>query len=155
MNILYLHGYNSVNINSRTEWLSTKGNLTNPLMDYHNYVESYQYLDKIVVKNKIDIIVGSSLGGLLGFYLANYHNLKTVLLNPALIMGNVLRPDNRQLATQAKHFISLGKHDDVIPPHTTKAVLKEVKSNYFIKEYNIGHKTTFDVFLDICKISGL
>ncbi len=155
MNILYLHGLNGNNISERTEWLSKYGKLINPKMDYKNYIESFKFLEKLVIKYKIDVVVGSSMGGFLGFHLANYYGLSSILLNPALLITNIVNPNIKQFAKRTLHYISLGKQDDIIPNFTTKAVLEETGSRAIIKEYNMGHETNFDVFLDICKTSGL
>ena len=155
MKILYLHGYNSTNLNERTQWLSRFGKLYHPLMKYKNIPEDYKFLDKLVNKHRFDVIVASSMGGFMAFHLGNYYNIPTVLLNPALIMTMIVRPDIRPLATDTKHFICLGKYDDVIPPFTTKNILKQFQAHYFIKEYEAKHKISIDIFKDICKTSGI
>ena len=155
MNILYLHGYNSSNVNERTEWLEQFGELIHPAMDYRNFPLDYKHIESLFAGVKLDVIVGSSLGGYFGFHLGNYYQVPTILLNPALLMTNIVKPDNRQRAGEAMHHISLGKYDDIIPPETTKSVLKQFNSRFQITEYEIGHETDFDIFLDVCKRSGL
>ncbi len=155
MKILYLHGYNSTNINPRTEWLSQFGKVYHPLMKYKNIPKDYKWLDKLVNKHRFDVIVASSMGGFMAFHLGNYYNIPTVLLNPALIMTMVVRPDIRQLATQTKHFIGLGIYDDVIPPYTTRKILNDYNSNFAIKEFDTGHKISLEIFTEICNNSGL
>ena len=155
MTILYLHGLNSSNVSSRTVWLQQFGKLINPLMNYHNYPENYQQIEKLVLTHKPDVIVASSLGGYFAYHLGNYYRIPTVLLNPALSMTNIVKPDHRLLATDTLHTISLGKNDTVILPWTTKAVLKQLKARYKIFEYEIGHETSYEVFLDVCTQSKL
>jgi len=155
MTSLYLHGLNSTNVNDRTEWLSQFGKVVNPLMHYHNYPENYRYLEKLLQKNHPDVIVGSSMGGYMAFHLGNYYRIPTILLNPALIMTTIVKPDNRLLATDAKHYISLGKNDEVIVPEITKKLLKYWQVSYQIFEFNIGHETPFEVFEKLCLNSGL
>jgi len=155
MSILYLHGLDSTNQNERTEWLSKQDDLVNPLMQYCNYPLDYQYLEKLVIQHKPKAIVASSLGGYFAFHLGNYYNIPTILMNPALLLTRIVKPDNRALATQSQHFISLGLKDDVIPPFTTIAFLKENKVRYDLHTYDIGHETDFEVFLDICTRSNL
>jgi predicted esterase len=152
---LYLHGYNSTHQNERTDWLSGFGKIINPLMSYRNFVENYKFLEQLIEKNHPDVIVGSSLGGYFAFHLGNYYRIPTILLNPALLMTNIVKPDNRILVTDTLHTISIGKNDTVIPPKTTYAVLQQLDARYQIKEYDMGHETSFEVFLDICKKSTL
>jgi len=155
MTSLYLHGLNSTNVNDRTEWLSKFGKVINPLMQYQNYPENYEYLEKLVQKYHPDVIVGSSMGGYMAFHLGNYYRIPTLLLNPALIMTTIVNPDNRLLATDAKHYISLGKNDEVIPPETTKKLLKYWQVPHQILEFDIDHETPFEVFEKFCLSSGL
>jgi len=155
MNILYLHGYNSTNKNARTEWLQLKGKVINPLMSYGNFPQDYKFLEKLVQLHRPDWIIGSSLGGYFAFHLGNYYRIPTVLLNPALLMTNIVRPDNRIAPADTLHTISLGIKDEVIPPESTYAVLKQLKARYQIFEYNTGHETGFEIFTDICAKAGL
>ena len=155
MTSLYLHGLNSTNVNDRTEWLSQFGKVVNPLMHYQNYPENYRYLEKLMQKYHPDVIVGSSMGGYMAFHLGNYYRIPTILLNPALIMTTIVKPDNRLKATDAMHYISLGKNDEVISPDITKKLLEDWQVPYHIFEFNIGHETPFKVFEKICINSGL
>ncbi len=154
MKVLYLHGLNSTNINDRTHWLSQYAQVINPLMQYDNIPESYKYLEKLVLKHKPDLIIGSSMGGFLAYHLGNYYGIPTVLLNPALVMKMIVKPDNRIFPVKNTHYIAIGKEDDVVPPVTTKALLEEDRVNHFIKEYDRGHETPLEDFIEICKFSG-
>ena len=155
MTTLYLHGLNSTNQNERTEWLQQFGNVVNPLLSYQNIPVTYQKIEKLIQKFRPNVIVGSSMGGYLGFHLGNYYHIPTLLLNPALIMSILVRPDNRLLASDTKHTISLGKYDTVIRPEITKQLLQEWQQRYQIFEYDIEHQTPFEVFLDVAAKSGL
>jgi len=155
MTSLYLHGYNSTHQNQRTDWLSQFGTVINPPMNYRNFPENYQFLEQLLLHHKPQVLVGSSLGGYFAFHLGNYYRIPTILLNPALLMTNIVKPDNRIFATDTLHTISIGKNDAVIPPQSTYAVLKQLNVRHQITEYDIGHETSFDVFLDICQKSGL
>ena len=155
MTVLYLHGLNSTNVNERTRWLQQYGLVINPLLSYKNIPETYQKIEKLIHKFRPDVIVGSSMGGYLGFFLGNYYRIPTILLNPALIMSILVHPDNRFLASDTKHTISLGKYDTVIYPEITKQLLKDLRQRYQIFEYDIEHQTPFEVFLDIATKSEL
>lgn len=155
MTTLYLHGLNSTNISLRTEWLQQFGTVINPLLSYKNIPKTYKKIEKLIQQYQPDAIVGSSMGGYLGFHLGNYYRIPTLLLNPALIMTVLIRPDNRHLASDTKHTVSLGKNDPIIRPEITKQLLKEWEQHYQIFEYNIEHQTPFEVFLDVTNKSGL
>ena len=155
MTTLYLHGLNSTNITRRVEWLQQFGKVINPLMSYKNIPKAYQQIEKLIQKYHPDVIVGSSMGGFFGFHLGNYYRIPTLLLNPALIMSVLVRPDNRQLVSDTKHTICLGKNDPVIIPEITKQLLQEWQQRYKIFEYNIEHQTPLEVFTDVAEKSGL
>ncbi len=155
MTTLYLHGLNSTNQNNRTDWLQQFGKVVNPLLSYQNIPIAYRHLEKLVQKFHPDVIVGSSMGGYLGFHLGNYYRIPTILLNPALIMTTLVRPDNRALATDTKHTISLGKKDIVINPQLTKNLLDSWQTHYQIFEFDMGHETNFEVFKTVCLKSNL
>lgn len=81
--LLYLHGLNSCLHEDRREALQNYEIeiLAPPI----NYEETSDLLDVFVKKyNSIDFIVGSSAGGLLGFYLSGILQIPAILFNPAL-----------------------------------------------------------------------
>jgi len=153
--ILYLHGLNSTHQNDRTDWLQKIGNVINPPMIYKNFPLDYRFLEKLIIQNRPAWIIGSSLGGYFAFHLGNYYRIPTVLLNPALSLTNIVRPDNRLAPTDAMHTISLGIKDEIVSPAGTKAVLQQLKARYQIIESNIGHETTFEVFKKACVLAGI
>jgi len=155
MTSLYLHGLNSTNLNTRTDWLHQFGKVVNPLIQYKNYPDNYRHLEKLVVKFKPKVIIGSSMGGYLGFHLGNYYRIPTILLNPALIMTTIVKPDVRLLATDTLHTISLGLQDDIINPLQTKQLLIDWQVRHQIFEFDMGHQTDFDIFKIVCLQSGL
>jgi esterase/lipase len=155
MIILYLHGLNSTNLNERTEWLSQYGKIINPLMDYKNVPKAYHYLEKLVKKYKPDLIVGSSMGGFMGYHLGNYYGIPTILLNPALIMKTLIKPTTAIYPIKNIHYIAIGSKDEVIPPFTTKKILQEDRVKYKLKEYNRGHETPIKDFIAFSRWTGL
>jgi len=155
MTSLYLHGYNSTNQNDRTEWLQQFGTVVNPLMHYRNFPEDYRFIEKLLLKNRPDVIVASSMGGYFAYHLGNYYRIPTVLFNPALAYSHIIKPDNRQLATDTLHHICLGKNDRVIPPVSTLKALEQWRARTRIYTFDMGHETSFDVFLEVCQQTGL
>ena len=155
MTSLYLHGLNSTNINDRTDWLSQFGRVINPLMAYQNLPLDYAKLEKLVKKYHPDVIVGSSMGGYFGFHLGNYFGLPTVLFNPALIMTTIVKPHIKPMAICGFHHISLGNNDDVIPPMTTKNILKYWQVPHQIYPVDLGHETPIEIFTAVCQKTGL
>ncbi len=152
---LYLHGLNSTNLNDRTKWLEQFGRVINPLMSYRNLPADYRVIEKLIKKYRPQVIVGSSMGGYFGFHLGNYFGIPTVLFNPALIMTTIVNPVVKPMAVAGFHYISLGMQDDIIPPHSTKALLNYWQVPFQIYPINLGHETPFKVFTDVCQKTGL
>ena len=80
--------------------------------------EAIDVLDKLIVSENIDLLVGSSLGGFYATYLAEKHRLKAVLLNPSTQPWKTLAP-----------YVGMQKRfcDDE-PFKFKKSYLKEMKS---------------------------
>ncbi len=152
---LYLHGLNSTNVNDRTAWLQQYGKLFHPLVSYKNLPATFQYLDHLVRRYRPQVIIGSSMGGYMAFHLGQYYHIPTILLNPALIMTNIIKPDNRLMAGDSMHHISIGIKDEIIPPVTTKLLLNKWQIPHKIYEYDMGHETPIETFKEVCLKSGL
>lgn len=82
--ILYIHGFRSSSqarkgqiLKKHFENVLTPTLLISPL-------EAVDFLDDIIAKNKIDLIIGSSLGGFYGFYCLKNYKIPTILINPSL-----------------------------------------------------------------------
>lgn len=91
-----------------------------------------EHLCNIVEKENIDVIVGYSAGGYLGFYLCNKYKLPGLHINPAL--GKNCEAPKKQTLTkelqEASVFnnqtILIGLKDTVVNPDETNQKLKEV-----------------------------
>lgn len=103
---------------------------------------------------KLDLIIGSSMGGFFAYHLAKKLNVPTVLFNPALLLSYIdeykgvdLTKIDQSGTKTPFHNVVLGKNDEVIPPHTTIAFLeKEEESHHkIIMEYH-AHRTPVETF---------
>lgn len=99
INILYVYGFNSSE-NSST-FKSLKNNLDNTkynvyCVNYpqHNPFKSVSFLNDFIKTNKIDIVVGSSLGG---FITLNLNAKYRIVCNPALEAGDDIKPLGAEL----------------------------------------------------------
>ena len=148
MDILYLHGLLSNNQSPKVDWLRESHNVFNPKLDYKNNGEIlFSELEQLIKENGIELIIGSSMGGFLGFHLANKLNIPTLLFNPALNKKSELKPKVDSIQNlDIKHTLVLGEMDDIVIPESTLEFLNKNKFNYIHTFENNGHRTPFDVF---------
>lgn len=122
INCLYIHGLDSSPLKEKLDILKTVGMVVFALhIDYRNQKNSYDLLLNFARKNQINFIIGSSLGGYLGFWLAEQLGLPCLLFNPALAyrsIDNVLVPPIGASYCPLRIMV-LGKQDDVVLPNTT------------------------------------
>ncbi len=81
--ILYIHGFASCGNSNKTKLLKQHfAEVLAPDVPL-DPDEAISFLQKLIVDNEIDLIIGSSLGGFYAAYLAKKFQIKTVLLNPS------------------------------------------------------------------------
>lgn len=146
LNILYLNGFKSKLNDSKKEILQSYGNLTAPYVDHHNEENIYLKYANIVINEKIDLIIGSSMGGALGFLLSSNFNIPALLFNPAVpYYDGELIPTQKVTAFQK---CVIGNLDTIILPSNTLSFLRENNSpNISIKVLNdLAHQIPLTVF---------
>lgn len=153
--ILYLHGLDSSPALDNADGLKTKGaKLISPKIDYKNK-EEFDILSKLIEKEKIDGIVGHSMGAYLGHYLSNKYNIPALLFNPAFGFSDNsthIPNDIKALPVYNKQIVVVGKNDEVIPMihqlkpfENTNAVIEIEDINHDVPN-NIKNKY-FDYFV--------
>lgn len=125
MNLLYLHGLYSYPMPEKMDLLEQKAqNIFGPKLDYFTHPDLFGWLLEEMELRKIDYIVGSSAGGLMGYWLARQTGCNALLFNPALakldMRADILQHTQGEEAGKP-YFIEviLGGKDDTIPPQTT------------------------------------
>jgi hypothetical protein len=146
-NIIYLHGLESKQGGPKVDFLTTKGFVYAPSIDYKNfkYNDFYNLLHFV---GSDDLIIGSSAGGYLADIIASHKGCKAILFNPALHSRSIkIDPEIRYGYNYAYKVVVLGFQDTVIDPVTTQAMLDGTEYVEIIEE--MGHQTPLDVFIDI------
>jgi len=148
MNILYLHGLMSSNKSQKTEWLKKNHMVFNPVLNYkENSGTIFKDLELLCEQNKIDLIIGSSMGAHLGFNLSNQFNIPSLLFNPSLEKNSIEKPKVVEVENLTiRHTIVLGENDDVVIPSETLNFLENKKVNFVHTFESNGHRTPLDVF---------
>lgn len=127
MTILYLHGLESkLNPQKRTI-LERFGTIIAPDIDYYSDPNIFDLLIKSNEIHHFDIVVGSSMGGFMGYYFANTISCPALLFNPALphrpVSQNI--PEINSLETASNLYFVLGGQDDIIKANDTLKWLSE------------------------------
>jgi len=82
--ILYIHGFRSSSKARKGQILKKHfENVLTPTLPI-SPLETVDFLDDIISKNKISLIIGSSLGGFYGLQCLKNHKIPTLLINPSL-----------------------------------------------------------------------
>lgn len=159
MKILYVHGLESGPLpDDKRIPLELLGfTIISPDINYFNG-DVLPMLKKIVDTEHPDFIVGSSIGGRVGYYLSNVTKVPALLFNPALDspQSNELQPIPKFVQDVPKfenQFFVFGGNDDVVYPESTLDFLEHELD--FWNDYKLidsmAHRVPVDVLIDCIK----
>ena len=145
--IVYLHGLESSQGGPKVDFLTTKGFVYAPSIDYKNFTYN-DFYDLLFHVDEDTLIIGSSAGGYLADIIASHKGCTALLFNPALHSRSIkFDSDINYGFSYSNKIIVLGEEDKVIDPITTKAMLDGTERVELIE--GMGHQTPLDVFVDI------
>lgn len=151
MNILYLHGLESKLSDEKRKILIRYGCVSAPAIDYRNDKDSIANLVNEYKDKKIDIVIGSSMGGFAGYHIANALQKPALLFNPALAERSVLQefPKYTNPNDSFKQLV-LGAQDEVVDPATTFQFLSKnlnTSTDYLIHfRQDLAHRIPVLIF---------
>jgi predicted esterase YcpF (UPF0227 family) len=126
--LIYIHGFNSSPASSKAQLLKTRlealgrgDEFAAPALP-RSPGEAAIQLDALIKRHPGAALVGSSLGGYYATYLAEKHDLKAVLLNPAVRAYELLAP----LVGRQKNFHT-GEEYDFTQQHVAELRALEVE----------------------------
>lgn len=153
MNILFLHGLESKLSDKKRAILENYGNVIAPDVEYKSNPNVIQNLYDEFKNQNINTIIGSSMGGFVGFHLANSLGICALLYNPALPYRNSIEqiiPNNLQLKESPLMQIILGGQDEIIKAKDNLAFLAQncnPKTDYTIVIKNdLAHQIPVEFF---------
>lgn len=124
MKILYLHGMDSHLQDDRRAVLEPYAEVYAPLLDYRNSPDLFSFLQSQYAD--IQAIIGSSAGGLVGYYLAQQMDKPCLLFNPALPFRNETPFFFNFNKNYEKYMrIVIGLQDEIISPWQSIDILKQ------------------------------
>ena len=151
MNILYLHGLDGDLAPEKRAILEKYGRVFTPAIDYRTEYNSIELLVEQYKNEKINVVIGSSMGGFVGYYIADALQLPSLLFNPALYTRSVHQkiPTNKNPYLSFKQIV-LGVDDDVINPKDTFTFLSKTLQEHTDYDIHVrqrlGHRIPVDVF---------
>lgn len=116
MTILYLHGLESKLSEAKRAVLQNYGTVIAPDMDYYSDPKVFDLVLNLSREQTFDVVIGSSMGGFMGYYFANTVSIAALLFNPALPHRSVeqhLPELNPSHASPLLH-LALGGQDTVM-----------------------------------------
>lgn len=153
--ILYYHGLDSFLSNEKREILERFGSVKAPIFDYRNIkgnLETELFNTDFVLN--INVVIGSSLGGLVAYLASERNNIPCLLFNPALYK-NILDWDIVQTSDPSTPhsrnklaYIVLGEKDDVVVfEENRKYIEKNVRDpKQVVIEQDMLHRIPVDIF---------
>ncbi len=125
-NILYLHGLDSKISAEKRGVLEKFGTVYAPDLNYYEDSHAVETILKYYPGLDIDVIIGSSMGGFAGYYVADALKRPALLFNPALQKRSVNQhiPLFQNSCNSLKEIV-LGQVDEVIPPADTLNFLQK------------------------------
>ncbi len=149
MTTLYLHGLESKLNEVKRNILEKHSLVIAPDMDYRGNDKIFDLITEIVNTNKVDAIVGSSMGGLMGYNISKMFNIPALIFNPALPFASVGQIIPVISAERTAHLkIIIGGKDEIISPlDNFNWIVEREKGDYEIKWINLlGHQNPPEVF---------
>ena len=144
--IAFFHGLESPSVSDKSEYLQNNFvDAYTPAMDYTK-AGLFEEMLAEVKKRKIDLLVGSSMGGWFAYCISTLTGIPTLLFNPALHSRSI-EPKVKRGSLKAKHTLVLGKSDDVIDPYQTLSWIKTNGVGNFQTNFeNNNHRTPIELF---------
>lgn len=127
MTILYLHGLESKLNPEKRAILERFGAVIAPDLDYYCDPNVFISLMNSNENNRFDVVIGSSMGGFMGYYIANTIKCPALLFNPALPHRPVTQhiPKLNPLNAAPQLNFALGGEDQIIKANDTLKWLSE------------------------------
>lgn len=161
MKTLYLHGLDSFLSDEKRVILEKyTNNLIAPSIDYRQDPYTIQTLLERHKDEKIELVIGSSMGGLTAYYLSWFWQIPCLAFNPALPYRSTIQElpalpiTINKIKNLRKEYLRviLGRHDDIINPFDTLPILmndmNEDEPLSIHLRNDLAHQIPFDIFDD-------
>lgn len=146
---LYIHGLDGFLSDEKSVILTKLTQVIAPVMDYRANPAAYYELLTKVNEEKVDMIIGTSMGGCMAYHLSLHLGLPDLLFNPALPFRSVCVDLPKQDKVRDNYLrVIIGGQDDIIDPIQNLTWLAtHEKGDMDIRWRNtLGHRIPLDVF---------
>jgi len=131
MKTLYIHGLDSFPIPEKKKILIKAGLEVVALhINYRQKLGIYEILKDAIIQKNVGFIIGSSLGGFLGYWLAEDMGLPCLLFNPAMSKKRTVFYSKIPVIKKPKcpaRYVVLGAQDKLLDPDKTLTLLKKIR----------------------------
>ena len=162
MHILYIHGLDSSPNPDRIGWLEQAGHQVSALhLDYRQQPDAFAILKAYAQAQGCTYLVGSSLGGFLGFWLGETLGLPGLLFNPAMTLVTLeeARIDPATPRRAPARWVVLGAQDDTVDPRANEAFfaqpVNQAPYQRVVTCQWLGHQIDPDTFAAMARWAGL
>lgn len=156
--ILFVHGFNSSGQCEKCLLLQSKTNQSIiPSLDLLNVSLALEKLENTLKQNRVDIIIGASLGGFYAHYLCKKYDKKLLLINPVLNPLDYIQKvnteafDKKEIITKIKmiltfnekhHFtqdveVLFGLDDDVVDYKKSRDIFKGISCKFYKDDHRL------------------
>lgn len=156
MKAIWMHGMGGSPNREKMELMEQYGLLPHALhIDYNNEPLRFEILKDYCIKNGIELLVGSSFGGLMGFWLSEELGIPCLLLNPAVSLSgkNKTKPASATNLKSPLCLVALGGMDEQVDPQRTLLFMekdrregKEILTKVLENE---GHGLSLEAFREV------
>jgi predicted esterase YcpF (UPF0227 family) len=149
--VMFIHGLESNVPSEKTKYLEKHFTLFAPQIDYRKQNIFAEVLE-MAKDFKPELIIGSSMGGYFGYYIAGELNLPAILFNPALPYRTTIKPEinSKNIHLKIARFV-LGKNDNIIKAKDNLNWISK-NQNYIddisISMLNFEHRVPIEIFID-------
>lgn len=137
MKTLYIHGLDSEPRKEKLKILENHDFETFALhLDYRKEKDAFFILKQIIEKEKLEFLVGSSLGGFLAYYLSANQNIPCLLFNPAMLIDEKIKLNIiDQIITPCPfRMVIIGEKDKSVNPKINKDFFKQNENSAKIQK---------------------
>ncbi|MEN8120775.1 MAG: YqiA/YcfP family alpha/beta fold hydrolase [Bacteroidota bacterium] len=149
---VYIHGLDSEPLPGKMEIMKQAGFDVSAIhINYRENKDAYAELKKLIVEKKTEFIIGSSFGGMLGYWLSEELGISALLFNPAMVYQSVQvdLPKIENLKCPMR-IVVLGEQDDVVDPVKNKQFFGSKQRDGLIQKVLscswLGHSIDFQTF---------
>ena len=151
--IMYIHGLESSQGGPKVDVLEKHFEVLAPKCDYKDNENIFFDLLSQAQLFQPDIIIGSSMGGYMAYYISQHIDKPIILFNPALAH----QPIKRKIEwgpNKPDVYLGLGFYDEVVPSFSCFNILGDsIVTAHFGKH---KHQTPLDFFLKVIReVTGL